>query len=136
MKQRAQSVLLLVLLVLALFWRLGSCGLTEPDEGRTAGIGLEFYESGTWLVPRLYDLAQFNKPPLVYWACAVAYKIFGVNEWAARLPAALAALGTLLLTRAIARRLYGDREALATALVLLTAPLFFVMARIIDPNMM
>ena len=136
MNRRVSFFLLLAFCCFALFWRLGSYGLTEPDEGRTAGIGLEFYQSGTWLIPRLYDLAQFNKPPLIYWACSLAYRIGGVNEWTARLPAALAALGTLLLTRAMARRLYGDSAALAATLILLTAPMFFVMAHIIDPNMM
>lgn len=136
MSRRASNALLLAGCVIALFWNLGSHGLTEPDEGRTAGIGLDFFRTGTWLVPRLYDLAQFNKPPLVYWACSLAYSVCGVNEWAARLPAALAALGTLLLTFSIARRLYGEREAIAATLVLLTAPMFFTMAHIIDPNMM
>lgn len=136
MNRRTSLLLLAAFCLFALFWRLGSCGLTEPDEGRTAGIGLEFHQSGTWLVPRLYELAQFNKPPLVYWACSVAYGIAGVNEWAARLPAALAAFGTLLLTWSLARRLFGEPEAFAAVLILLTAPMFFVMARIIDPNMM
>ncbi len=136
MSRRTAFILLLTFCAFALFWRLGDYGLTEPDEGRTAGIGYEFFKSGTWLMPRLYDLAQFNKPPLIYWACSLSYRIGGVNEWMARLPAALAALGTLLLTRSIARRLYGEREALAATLILLTAPMFFVMAHIIDPNMM
>jgi len=135
-KKRTTFLLLSLCCLFALFWQLGSYGLTEPDEGRTAGIGYEFHESGTWLVPRLYDLAQFNKPPLVYWACSLAYRIGGVSELTARLPAALAALGVLMLTFSMARRLYGEDAAIASTLILLTAPMFFVMARIIDPNMM
>lgn len=136
MKRRTSLLLALVFVFFALFAGLGRHGLTEPDEGRTAGIGLEFFQSDTWLVPRLYDLAQFNKPPLVYWACSLAYRIGGVSEFTARLPAALAALGVLLLTFAMARRLYDEYTAIAATLILLTAPMFFVMARIIDPNMM
>ena len=57
---------ILFICTFALFWHLGSHGLTEPDEGRTAGIGFEFFQNGTWLVPRLFDLSLiFQSSPLV-----------------------------------------------------------------------
>lgn len=130
------ALLLAALCFFALFWRLGAIGLTEPDEGRTAGKAYEFLDGGHWLEPRLYGLGHFNKPPLVYWAGAVCQQMGGINEWMARLPAALSALLTLLLTYRIVVRLLGRDVAGVSVLVLLTAPLFFVMGRLIDPNMM
>ncbi|MFH0953106.1 MAG: glycosyltransferase family 39 protein [Verrucomicrobiota bacterium] len=136
MNPRWSLALLLLFAVPALSWQLGSRGLNEPDEGRYATISYEMYAGGDWMTPRLYDRAHFDKPPLTYWLMASAYRVFGVNEWAARLPAALSALGTLLLTWSLGRRLFGPIEALLAGLVLLTSPMFFVVARLCDCNML
>lgn len=133
--RRLLPVLAWAAILLALLWGLGSHGLTEPDEGRTAGKAFEFYQTGTWLEPRLYGFGHMNKPPLAYWAGAVCMYAGGANEWTARMPAALAAFGTLVLTWQIGRRLCSREVAWASVAVLLTAPLFFAMSRIIDPNM-
>lgn len=119
-----------------LFWQLGTRGLNEPDEGRAAGIAREMQASGDFRVPRLFDHAHLNKPPLLYWLLCAAYTAGGANEWTARLPSALAALGTLLLTAALGRRLMGPEGGRLAAAILLTSPLFFVMARLIDYNML
>jgi 4-amino-4-deoxy-L-arabinose transferase-like glycosyltransferase len=124
---------LLVLVTLSSF--LGTGGLNEPDEGRYAEIGREMAAGDSWLVPHLNGIPQFQKPPLIYWATAVSLKLFGNNEWAARLPSALAALGTLLLTWRIGRTLFGRREAALAVLVLLSSLEFFVMARLLTPDM-
>ncbi len=133
---RCDRWLAALVLAAGLFWGLGTRGLLEPDEGRTAGKAVEMMRAGAWLEPRLAGLRSFDKPPLTYWACIAAYRVLGANEWAARLPAALAALGTLLLTAALARRLAGDAARLPAAAVLLTSPLFFGLAHLIDPNML
>ncbi len=110
-------------------------GLNEPDEGRAASIGYEMYASGDYITPRLYDQAHFEKPPLLYWLLALCYSLFGVNELAARLPTMLAAVGTLILTYRLATKLFDRRIAFVSSLILMTSPLFFVMAQIIDYNM-
>jgi 4-amino-4-deoxy-L-arabinose transferase len=119
-----------------LLMQLGVRGLNEPDEGRCAGIASEMFSAGDWLVPRLYDHAHFNKPPLLYWLVGLCYRVGGVNEWTARAVAGLSALGTVLLTASLGARLLGLEKTLPSALLLLTFPLFFAMSQIIDYNML
>lgn len=128
--------LTLLIALVALFWQLGVRGLNEPDEGRYASVAAEMLRSGDWVVPHFQGQPHLTKPPLIYWLTALNLKLFGVNEWAARLAPAWAALGTLLLTWSLGRRFLGPRYALYAALLLLTSPLFFVVARLCDPNML
>jgi 4-amino-4-deoxy-L-arabinose transferase-like glycosyltransferase len=130
------EALLALLVLVTLFSFLGTGGLNEPDEGRYAEIGREMAAGGSWLVPHLNGIPQFQKPPLMHWAIATSLKVFGVNEWAARLPPALAALGTLLLTWWMGRMLFGRREAALAVLVLLSCLEFFGMARLLTPDML
>ena len=128
--------LIVAVFALALLTGLGDRGLIEPDEGRYAEIAREMAESGDWLVPHLNGVEHFQKPPVLYWATAASLKIFGVNEWAARLPSALAAAGTLLLTAWIGRMLGNRRIGLAAAGVLLACLEFFVLARALTPDLL
>jgi 4-amino-4-deoxy-L-arabinose transferase-like glycosyltransferase len=115
---RRDRVLLLVLALAVAFPFLGSFGLLEPDEGRFAQIGREMAASGDFLVPRLNGIEQFYKPPLVYWVSALGYRIFGVTEWVARLPSALAFAGVLWLTGWMGWRLGGRKVGWMAALIL------------------
>lgn len=128
--------LLAVLAVVTVFSFLGSGGLNEPDEGRYAEMAREMAEGESWLVPHLNGIPQFQKPPMVHWATALSLKCLGTNEWAARLPSALSALGTLLLTWSIGCTLFGRREAALAVLVLLSSLEFFTMARLLTPDML
>jgi 4-amino-4-deoxy-L-arabinose transferase-like glycosyltransferase len=121
--------------VLALFLFLGSRGLNEPDEGRYAELGREMAVSGDWLVPHLNGFPHFQKPPLLYWLTALSLRVFGVNEWAARLPSALAALATVLAVWLLGRRLLGPARGEAAALVLLSSLEFFALARTLTLDM-
>ena len=76
---------------------LGRPALWEPDEGRYAEIAREMVVSGDYVTPRDDYELYFEKPPLVYWAEAAAIKIFGVNEFAVRVPAALFSVAALKL---------------------------------------
>jgi len=85
---------------------LASCGwlgLIEPTETRYAEIAREMLASRDWLIPHLNGIPHFDKPPLAYWCSAVGMAILGVNEWGARVFAALAAGFTLWFTAKIAR---------------------------------
>lgn len=97
---------------------LGVLGLTGPDEPRYAAIAREMVRTGDWVTPRLYGHPWFEKPILYYWAAASSYRIFGVTEFAARLPDALAALLATLLAVWAALRAYGIRAAWLVALML------------------
>jgi len=99
--------LLFLLLVVSLpfLQYLGALPLIDPDEGRYAEIAREMLERGDLITPTLNYVVYFEKPPLLYWANAASMKLFGLNEFAARLPSALCGLLTVLATYLIARRL-------------------------------
>src|SRR5437879_9855712 len=84
-------LLFLVVFYVCFFSHLGALGVVGPDEPRYASVAREMAESGDWVTPHLYGKPWFEKPVLFYWAAALAYRKFGVNEFAARLPSALAA---------------------------------------------
>lgn len=77
---------------ICLFSHLGALGLTGPDEPRYAWIARAMAQTGDWITPRLYGSPWFEKPVLYYWTAAVGYMLHFSDEWAARLPSALAAL--------------------------------------------
>jgi len=105
--------------------------LLEPDEGRYAQIPREMLLTGDWVTPHLNGLLYFEKPPLQYWATAVAYTLFGVHEWSSRLWSLLLSLLALPLVHSVASRLYGSREAgVAAAITLAVSPYFALSGQI------
>jgi len=129
-------LLLAVVLAIPFIQYLGRLPLMDPDEGRYAEIPREMLERGDWITPTLNYVHYFEKPPLLYWINALSFKLFGLNEFAARLPSALCGLLTVLVTYAVARRLYGRRTALMSALILGTSSGFVLQSRIILTDML
>lgn len=117
----------LLILAVAIIWfsNLEYRLLVKPDEGRYAEIPREMVASGDWVTPRLNNLKYFEKPPLQYWATAVAYEAFGEHQWTSRLWAALTGFLGLLLTWYTGMRLFG-RTAASYATLLLGSSLLFV----------
>ena len=94
--------------------------LMEPDEGRYSAIPNEMNISGDYITPRLKGVVYFEKPPLAYWATALAFKVFGENEFASRLFVALAAWGCILLAYRMGLFFHDVRTGLYAAAVLTT----------------
>src|SRR5271169_4190654 len=61
-------------------------------------IARNMLTSGDWVTARLNGVIYLEKSPLMYWLIAISYKIFGVYDWAARLPIALSAIGLAWIT--------------------------------------
>ena len=124
-------------LLLALLWflPLNSPHLFDPDEGRYAEIPREMVASGDWVTPRLDAIKYFEKPALQYWTTAIAFEVFGEHPWTVRLWPALSGFLGLLLTWALARRLYDTRTALLAVMVQASALLYIAMARIATLDM-
>jgi 4-amino-4-deoxy-L-arabinose transferase-like glycosyltransferase len=133
---RFQRWMVLALAVFVVFFQLGTRGLNEPDEGRFAEIGREMAATGDFLTPRFNGVIHLAKPPLTYWLVGLSIRAFGTNEWAARLPSALGALGTLLAVYLLARGACGERAGLWAVVVLLSSALFFGVARLITTDML
>jgi 4-amino-4-deoxy-L-arabinose transferase-like glycosyltransferase len=117
---------MLLAFVILWFGNLEYRKLIRPDEGRYAEIPREMVASGDWTTPRLNDLKYFEKPPLQYWATAVAYEVFGEHQWTSRIWAALTGLAGLLLAWFTGTRLFG-REAGIYAVLLLGSSLLYAM---------
>jgi 4-amino-4-deoxy-L-arabinose transferase-like glycosyltransferase len=121
---------LLILCVSPFFINLGANALWDESEPWSAEPPREVVESGNYLVPTYSDVPRFRKPPLTYWIIAPSYLLFGVTEFAARLPGAVAVSLTVALTYLIGRNLASPQAALMAALILATTPRFFLSARV------
>jgi 4-amino-4-deoxy-L-arabinose transferase-like glycosyltransferase len=129
-RERRLLLIFLAVVTALLFLELPGSWLFEPDEARYAEIPREMLASGNWLVPKLNGVDYFEKPPLTYWANAVSIAAFGRSPFAVRLPERLAILGTALLLLLALRRPFGERVATLAALVFLSSPLVFSLARV------
>ncbi|MEM7725636.1 MAG: glycosyltransferase family 39 protein [Cyanobacteria bacterium P01_A01_bin.45] len=92
------SVLWLILISsIGYLWHLGSTGLVDETEPLFAEASRQMLVTGDWITPFFNGETRFDKPALIYWTQAIAYALIGVNEWAVRLPSALAAIGLVSL---------------------------------------
>ena len=112
-----------------MLYRLGSGSLASWDEAIYASVAKEALRSGDWLHLTLNGALWFDKPPLAIWVTAFFYKIFGINEFSARLFSGLCGAGTVLVTYFLGRQLLNRWTALLGALVLLTSSHFIRFAR-------
>jgi 4-amino-4-deoxy-L-arabinose transferase-like glycosyltransferase len=126
---------LLLISVAVLFYHLGTPALFEPDEGRNAEKAREILLIHDWVTPHQDFLPVLDKPIFFYWLVALSYKVFGVSEWTARVPSAVAAAGCVLLIYAFVSKFFGAWEALWSGLILVTSAEFFLLARIVIVDM-
>ena len=90
-KEKFWLPLLMVVSAYIFIFGLGSRELWLTDEPRVAGIGAGMYLRGEFITPVLNGVPFLEKPPLYFWMEAFFFSVFGINEFAARLPSALAA---------------------------------------------
>ena len=89
LKKHAMFFLLALFLILYIL-PLGARDLLVPDETRYGEIPREMIADGNWVVPHLDGVRYFEKPVLGYWVHAASLLIFGENNFAVRLPSAMA----------------------------------------------
>ena len=131
-----RDLLILGLVIGLLFsFMLGSRALWQPDEGRYVEIPREMVASGNYVTPRLDGVKYFEKPVLFYWLEAASIKLFGLNEWSARLWPALLGLIGCLTVYAAGRRLYGRAAGIIASIALATNILYYALARIVTIDM-
>ncbi len=127
---------LLALGLLIFLLGLGSPGLYDPHESQYAEIAREMLVRGDWVTPHLNDIRYLDKPPLLYWLIGLSYLVFGVSEFSARLPVALAGLGGVLLTWSIGRQLFTEKAGFFGGLVLMTCLGYVIFARQLLPDLL
>lgn len=96
--RRREAILLAAVCMFLFFYGLGAFGLLGADEPRYAQVAREMFERQDWITPTLGHQPWLEKPVLFYWEAEIAYSLFGVSDWAARLPSAVTA--TLLVLAA------------------------------------
>jgi 4-amino-4-deoxy-L-arabinose transferase-like glycosyltransferase len=103
------------------FFHLTAVGLVGADEPRYAAIAREMALGGDWITPRLFGVGWFEKPPLIYWMTATAFRLGLSNDLAPRLPIALLSVGFLGFYYWLLQREFGPRAALYSSLLLGTS---------------
>ncbi|MEW6695320.1 Undecaprenyl phosphate-alpha-4-amino-4-deoxy-L-arabinose arabinosyl transferase [Tepidimonas thermarum] len=116
-----ERLLVWALPLLCLLVHLGGAPLFDVDEGAFSEATREMLERGDYLSTWLNGAPRFDKPILIYWLQALAVAVFGVTEWAFRLPSALAACGWAWAVWAFVRPRWGREVALGALLVTCTA---------------
>lgn len=101
-----------------------------------AQIARNMITSGDWVTPRLDGVVYLEKPPLIYWLIAGSYKIFGIHDWAARVPVALAAMALCWVTTAFGIWAFGRRAGFYAGLCASTCVGLFLFTRVLIPDVM
>jgi 4-amino-4-deoxy-L-arabinose transferase-like glycosyltransferase len=99
-----------------------------------AQIARNMLATGDWVTARLDGVAYLEKAPLIYWLIAMSYKVFGVHDWAARVPLALAAVMLCWVTYRFARWAFDEEAGLYAGVSIATSVGLFLFTRILIPD--
>ena len=128
------AALVTVIASAVMFTNLGGPRLWDRDEPRNAGCAREMMARYDWVTPVFNDELRSHKPVLLYWLMMSAYSVLGVSEFAARFWSAALAVGTVLCTWSIGRRLFGLQTGIWSGLILSSCLLFAVVGRAATPD--
>jgi len=109
---------------------LGSMPLLDADEPRFAEAARTMHVTGDFLIPYFNREVRYDKPPLIYWVMVAGYRVFGVNEWGARIGSAVAGIGSCLMVFAMGTAMFGRRTGVASAIIAATTLLIAIEGRI------
>ena len=121
--------LVAIISIMIIFFNLGGIPLLDPDEPVYAETPKEMMAFNEFVSPRIFGEYWYDKPPMYYWLVAGSYKLFGMNEFAARFPSAILAVICTLVVYLSGRRLFNERAGMAGALVLVTSIEFFYLGK-------
>ena len=110
--------------------------LLDDADSTHAEAAREMFVSGDYVTLHINDVRYLEKAPLPYWLVAVCYHLFGVNEFATRLPMALAVLLLGLLAVVWGKRAFGERVGIYAGLFVYTAAGIFLFTRVFIPDVL
>jgi 4-amino-4-deoxy-L-arabinose transferase-like glycosyltransferase len=115
---RSKLALLLPLTVAAIIYLSSTINrpVIDYDEGYYSQVAQQMLARGDWVTPYANGIRFLEKPPLMYWLTAASFRIFGVNEFALRLPTALGVIALVWIVALTARRACGERAAIIAGL--------------------
>jgi len=108
--------------------------LMDDVDAVQAQIARNMLDSGDWVTARLDGVVYLETSPLIYWLIAISYKIFSAQDWAARIPVALSAIGLCWLTTAFGIWACGRRAGFYAGLTMSTCVGLFLFTRILIPR--
>jgi 4-amino-4-deoxy-L-arabinose transferase-like glycosyltransferase len=108
--------------------------LMDDMDAAQAAVAHNMLSTGDWVTPKLDGIAFLDKPPVVYWMMAASYRIFGVHDWAARLPLALAVVLLCWVTYRFGRWAFDEEAGLYAGIALATSAGLFLFTRILIPD--
>lgn len=126
---------LLLLAALTFFAGLGRGAITDSDEAFYAEASREMVASGDWITPHYNYEPRFQKPIAYYWLTSATYLVTGASEFGARLWAALAGIGLVLVTAACGRRWYDETTGLLAGAIVATNFGYFSIGRMSLPDL-
>ena len=118
-----------ILILTSFFLGLGSAPLFDVDEGAFSEATREMMISKNYLTTYLNGAPRFDKPILIYWIQLLCVKLFGVNEFAFRLPSALAGTAWATSIFLFVRKESGNRQAFFAAAMMVLALQIIVIAK-------
>jgi 4-amino-4-deoxy-L-arabinose transferase-like glycosyltransferase len=149
-RRRYNLVLLLVAAAVFFGCMASPPSLMDDVDASHGQLARNMIRSGDWVIPRLDGVVYVEKAPLPYWLIALSYLVFGVHDWAARIPFALAAVLLCWITARYGRwafdsrgptiasrgsdRLAPSRAGFYAGLVLATCAGLFLFTRILLPD--
>lgn len=111
-------------------------GLMDDVDAVHGQIARNMVESGDWVIAHLDGVPYMEKAPLPYWLIAICYMVFGVHDWVARIPTALAAVLLCFATARYGAWAFGRRAGFYAGLALATSVGLFLFTRILIPDVM
>ena len=133
-RRRSELVVLLIAAIVFLGCIFSPPSLMDDVDAAQPQIARNMIVSGDWVTPHLNGVAYMEKPPLKYWMIAASFQVFGVYDWAARLPMALCAVALCWLTARIGFWAFSERAGLYAGLALSTCVGMFLFTRVLIPD--
>lgn len=128
--QNNSATLFFIYLLIVVLFGNNWVTLWDQDEAAYAGFAKNMLDSGNYLTPNYTWSEIHRKTPLHFWAIAMSYKIFGVNEFAVRFPAAISIWGTVLCIYTLGKKVFGKKESLIGSIIISTSFLVMSLAKI------
>src|SRR5216684_9124526 len=131
---RYQLAVLLAAIAVFLGCIVSPPSLMDDVDAVQAQIARNMLDSGDWVTARLDGVAYLEKSPLKYWMIAVSYEIFGVHDWAARLPVAISAVVLCWLSFRMGAWAFSVRAGLWAGLAIASSVGLWLFTRIQIPD--
>jgi 4-amino-4-deoxy-L-arabinose transferase-like glycosyltransferase len=109
-------------------------GLLDDADSVHAEAAREMVLRHDWVTLYINGFRYLEKAPLMYWGTAASFEVFGVTDWAARLPLVLGVLALMGCVFAFGRRFFGEEGGFYAALIIATGPGIYLYTRFLIPD--